>query len=593
MDILQDAAKKSPKGEQAATLNMLNPLTKYVMQYQNLVGKNVISIAANGEKVWFNAYYYWTKLLKENRPKYLQFQTSLTRVANRANTKPKDLSNLKERTVNSLPDLNYSDEKLKSTLLNEFGVDLDTEEYAYVDQLISQLLSAATDNAKELILAKINSGNNFARMYVYLIMTGYNFDDIVQFMISPASEFIDSMANPNMFQDSDLKNSPHKAINLAKGLVKSYSFLHGSITEYQIDESTGDNVPKSRKKISYVLDELLSSEFIDEVKATLKLADDAEIDNLDTLMQGFILTSLKNSKLDITKLIESRDTEINGYLQYCQNIAYKLQNVSTQYASTQEMLDDVDEFRKIYNLSSEITSIASAWLGLNQGLPTDELGLLKRFSAMRKVVIDRENALEIYPSKMFTDSEDPQKIEKAKEYFNKVVDNILDNNPALPRELVEQKLIEANEHNLIGTFDIYRYLTDDQYKREMIEYNHIIKGTLNVLDMMEEIPHYKEILNCLKSLAVAKQNLSSKSRLINKLIQESKAEYLNDQQLRGIIRYVDKLNAFNFAKNLNDTLVLDKAIECRNKAVSLGFENEYLLKTDKTANLNLSPIFNL
>lgn len=578
MDILQDAAKKSPKGEQAATLNMLNPLTKYVMQYQNLVGKNVISIAANGEKVWFNAYYYWTKLLKENKPKYLQFQTSLTRVANRANTKPKDLSNLKERTVNSLPDLNYSDEKLKSTLLSEFGVDLDTEEYAYVDQLISQLLSAATDNAKELILAKINSGNNFARMYVYLIMTGYNFDDIVQFMISPASEFIDSMANPNMFQDSDLKNSPHKAINLAKGIVKSYSFLHGSITEYQIDEATGDNVPKSRKKINYVLDELLSSEFIDEVKETLNLGEDDEVENLDTLMQGFILTSLKNSKIDITKLIESKDTEVNGYLQYCQNIAYKLQNISRQYSSTREMLADVDEFRKIYNLSSEITSIASAWLGLNQGLPTDELGLLKRFSAMRKVVIDRENALEIYPSKMFTDSEDPEKIEKAKEYFNKVVDNILDNNQALPRELVEQKLIEAHEHDLIGTFDIYRYLTDEQYKQEMIEYNHIIKGTLNVLDMMEEIPHYKEILNCLKSLAVAKQNLSSKSRLINKLIQESKAEYLNDQQLRGIIRYVDKLNAFNFAKNLNDVLVLDKAIE--------GFD--YYFNKTKTDKMDLS-----
>ena len=43
---------------------MLNPLTKYVMQYQNLVGKNVISIAANGEKVWFSAYYYWHKVLE-------------------------------------------------------------------------------------------------------------------------------------------------------------------------------------------------------------------------------------------------------------------------------------------------------------------------------------------------------------------------------------------------------------------------------------------------------------------------------------------------------------------------------------------------
>jgi hypothetical protein len=64
-------------------------------------------------------------------------------------------------------------------------------EYVYVDQLISQLLSAATDNAKELILAKINSGTNFARMYVYAIMTGFNIDDIVAFMTSPVAEFID------------------------------------------------------------------------------------------------------------------------------------------------------------------------------------------------------------------------------------------------------------------------------------------------------------------------------------------------------------------------------------------------------------------
>ena len=44
-----------------------------------------------------------------------------------------------------------------------------------------------------------------------------------------------------------------------------------------------------------------------------------------------------------------------------------------------EMLEDVNEFGKIYQLSTEISGIASAWLGLNQGLPTDELGLLQRF----------------------------------------------------------------------------------------------------------------------------------------------------------------------------------------------------------------------
>ena len=112
MKTLKNAAKDSPKGEQAETLNMLNPLTKYIMQYQNIVGKNVISIAANGEKIWFNAYYYWTKLLKEGNPRYLQFQTTLSRVANRSKTNSKDLAQLKTVTTKSLPDLNPFDEQI-------------------------------------------------------------------------------------------------------------------------------------------------------------------------------------------------------------------------------------------------------------------------------------------------------------------------------------------------------------------------------------------------------------------------------------------------------------------------------------------------
>lgn len=566
MDILKKAARKSPKGEQAATLNMLNPLTKYVMQYQNIVGKNVISIAANGEKVWFNAYYYWTKLLKEGRPKYLQFQTNLKRVAGRAELTTKTLSELPEegKTTSILPDLNPYDEELKDALLREFGVVLRSTEYAYVDQLISQLLSAATDNAKELILAKINSGNNFARMYVYLIMTGYNFDDIVSFMISPASEFIDSMSNPNMFQDSDLKNSPNQAISLAMGKVKSYSFLHGTVDEWDIDETTGDNVKVSTNKSEYVRRALENHPLYDKISEKIRrkenLLEDEKI-NLDTLMQGFILESLTDFSIDLTEILDSKDMEVNTYLQYCQNIVYKLRNVASQYSSVNEMLEDAEEFKKIYDLATEISGISSAWLGLNQGLPTDELGLLKRFDSMSKVILNREKALGIYPSQMFTDSDDPKKIEKARRNFDKVVNSILENNPMLARDMVEQALITANEKGLIGTFDIYRYLTDMQYRKDMIEYNHIIKGTLNVLDMMEEIPHYKEIINCLKALAVSKQTLASKSRLINTLIREADMEYLTDQQLRGIIRYADKLNAFNFAKSLGKIIVLDRSIE--------------------------------
>lgn len=130
------------------------------------------------------------------------------------------------------------------------GIDVNSESHKYVDQLISQLLSAATDNAKELILAKINAGSNFARMYVYLIMTGYKLDDIVQFMICPTAEFIDSMSSTNMFQDSDLNNSPSKAIKLATGVVQSKDFLHGNMpTSKEIaeeDETGGKQISKVR-----------------------------------------------------------------------------------------------------------------------------------------------------------------------------------------------------------------------------------------------------------------------------------------------------------------------------------------------------------
>ena len=98
--MMHEAADKSPKGNQAATLNMLNPYTKYIMQYQNLVGKNVISIAANGEKVWFNMFYYWNKVLKSGQNiDRLKFQQTFNRIKGRSK------GTIYDETINILPDL--------------------------------------------------------------------------------------------------------------------------------------------------------------------------------------------------------------------------------------------------------------------------------------------------------------------------------------------------------------------------------------------------------------------------------------------------------------------------------------------------------
>ena len=548
MGIMRKAADNSPKGNQAATLNMLNPMTKYIMQYQNLVGKNVISVAANGEKVWFNTFYYWTKVLKSGNQEAinkLKFQHTYKRINGRAKGTPI------EQTINHIPDLNRYDEQIKSTLQSQFGV-LDNEDYKYVDQLISQLLSAATDNAKELILAKINAGTNFARMYVYGMMMGLNINDLVAFMTSPVSELIDQLANPNMFQNES--GNAAMAINLAQGIVGVNKFLHGQIRTVKEDIETGEQQTVWMNKIKYVINSLKNTDIYDLVKQNAGLSEEEDIKGLGSVMQAYINYAIINQDVDLTELIDTNDVEVNSYLRYCQDLTDKLRQVRAQYKKDSDFKNDIEEFRNLYNDASEISTISSAWLGLNQGLPTSELDLLSRMNRMSKIVTDREKALNINVSKIYpkegSKEEEVQEAEQAKE---QLINRLHENNPTLDPEYIANELDIAHEQDLINNFNIYKYLVDDEYRKQVSDYYDIIKSTANVFEMMEQIPHYKQILQLFKSLVVANNTFASKSRLVNKLLANS--ENVNDKQLNGVIKYVDKLNTLSFMRTLTPIAV--------------------------------------
>lgn len=548
MDIMRKAAANSPKGNQAATLNMLNPMTKYIMQYQNLVGKNVISVAANGEKVWFNTFYYWTKILKSGNQEAinkLKFQHTYKRIKGRAKSIPV------EQTINHIPDLNKYDDQIKSVLQSQFGV-LDDEDYKYVDQLISQLLSAATDNAKELILAKINAGTNFARMYVYGMMMGLNINDLVAFMTSPVSELIDQLANPNMFQNES--GNAAMAINLAQGIVGVNKFLHGQIRTVQEDINTGEQQNVWISKNRYVTNYLKNSDIYNLVKQNAGLSEEEDINGLGSIMQAYINYAIINQDVDLTELIDTDDVEVNSYLRYCQDLTDKLRQVRAQYKNDSDFKGDIEEFRNLYNDASEVSTISSAWLGLNQGLPTSELDLLSRMNRMSKIVRDREKALNMDVSKIYPKEGAKEKeIQEAEQAKEQLINRLHENNPTLDVDYIATQLDSAHEHDLINNFDIYKYLIDDEYKKQASDYYDIIKSTINVFEMMEQIPHYKQILQLFKSLVVANNTFASKSRLVNKLLANS--ESVNDKQLNGVIKYVDKLNTLAFMRTLTPIAV--------------------------------------
>lgn len=137
-----DAANLSEKSSEEQELTMLNPVTKYIMQYTNMVGKNVIGIAANGEKASFMWHFYLNDLIRygnAEQRKYGHFKFHTKRIVGRANNA------LEEKTITGLPDMNF--ENVDPNILNEFGYRLTGN--LYVDLMISQVLSAATDFRKQ------------------------------------------------------------------------------------------------------------------------------------------------------------------------------------------------------------------------------------------------------------------------------------------------------------------------------------------------------------------------------------------------------------------------------------------------------------
>lgn len=74
--------------------------------------------------------------------------------------------------------------------------------YSNAALILSGLLSAATDNAKELLMAKINATPELFSMHLYLAVIGLDMKQIVDIMTSDVANDVVKMSEHNMFEDS-------------------------------------------------------------------------------------------------------------------------------------------------------------------------------------------------------------------------------------------------------------------------------------------------------------------------------------------------------------------------------------------------------
>ncbi len=105
----------------------------------------------------------------------------------------------------------------------------------------SSLLSAATDNAKELILAKINANPDMMKVYTYGIILGIDFTDIANLMTSPTVNAINQLSDVNIFEKDSLVSAITASLNSLKRGINPSEYLNN--TDIEIVEDLLFKVP--------------------------------------------------------------------------------------------------------------------------------------------------------------------------------------------------------------------------------------------------------------------------------------------------------------------------------------------------------------
>ena len=359
MEDFRGASENSPKGEQSKRMTLMNPAVKYLMQYQNITGKNVIGIAATGIKGAFTWHYYMNEILQNPNEELIsraKFAFETSRIKGRAkNTIDFKTGQLNPEynghfVIKAIPDINWNNisEETKYLLLSSYNVkDNVIIGKLTVDLLQSQVLSAATDNAKELILAKVNAGSKLAKCYLFMITMGFDINDIVAFMTSPIISFIDKITESNVYTGGNLKIED--AIDLLKGKIPNkliYKFM-----------SKKDGQSFMRSKYFEQIKDAFVANTLDTIK----------IDKIENLTKFYSIIDFISELQQIRSLMPELDESNKADLQEFEHI-----------------LEGANEFSNLGRL-----------LGINQGIKTTESEFKSFLQFIQNIILTREKALGI------------------------------------------------------------------------------------------------------------------------------------------------------------------------------------------------------
>ena len=620
---MKQVVKDKQLASDSGTYTQWNPATKWVLQEENLIGKNVISVAANAEKVYFSLLHYYneivrhpekyskdlytfaksfegvfmnidgTPVIKEtigginfNNDNRLNKLSILLLSSNQELTDIKNsliqgiyqdnTSEYEQDFINAYKNNEYSD-KLQ-TLLNSIDTTLSEDEAKYMplmqslinnatdpSDLISQLLNSATDNAKELILNKINAGMNLAGVHGYLMIMGFSLDQIVDLMTSPVVRLVDRLSKSDMFSDIGIKsNSVQKVLDQ---LISSNPDKQKDWFQYVLDPTTINKYDPGRDTI---------------VGQTLvKLLNDTSItsDNGTTLhfING-IYVEMDNNPVD---------PQVKTYK--------RLKDAPKQFQEPLESLlrqrydglffNKLRGFKAVHRGARETTAAAQLLFSMNQGIRTQQNeqlafenrfnNFIKGFDEILPSVQEIEGLKTKYAGKLLPSSLNEQGTDLVTD-LEALFSKVKELHPNYSNSYIYSIVSQSLKAGIYKNFSFYKYMINDpiqvqeldgtprntNYRTLATEYYNLIKDSINVLDVINHSDQYRVYLELQKAATVNTDIVSTKSQLVRKFYEILRKDrgYIDSKKLNQIQSYIDQayiqqyLTNIQLVVNNNETL---------------------------------------
>ena len=610
---MKQVVKDKQLASDSGTYTQWNPATKWVLQEENLIGKNVISVAANAEKVYFSLLHYYNEIVrhpeKYNKDLYT-FAKSFEGVFMNADGTPviketigginfnndnrlnklsilllssnQELTNIKDTLIqeiyqgntseyeqdfiNAYKNNEYSDRL--QVLLNSIDTTLSENDAKYMplmqslinnatdpSDLISQLLNSATDNAKELILNKINAGMNLAGVHGYLMIMGFSLDQIVDLMTSPVVRLVDRLSKSDMFSDIGIKsNSVQKVLDQ---LISSNPDKQKDWFQYVLDPTTINKYDPGRDTI---------------VGQTLvELLNDTSI----TADNGITLSFINGIYAEIDN--NPMNPNIKTYKRF--------KDIPKQYQEKLESLlrwrydglffNKLKGFKAVHRGARETTAAAQLLFSMNQGIRTqqnEQLAFENRFNNFIKgfaeILPSIQNIKDLqtkYTGKLLPSSLNEQGTDLATD-LETLFSKVKELHPNYSNSYIYSIVSQSLQAGIYKNFSFYEYMKNTpiqvyeldgtirntDYRTLATEYYNLIKDSINVLDVINHSDQYRVYLELQKAATINTDIVSTKSQLVRKFYEILRKDrgYIDSKKLNQIQSYIDQAYIQQYLTNI-------------------------------------------